>query len=177
MTYAELIRRRESCRDYADRPVEKEKIVECLEAARLAPSACNSQPWSYIAVLNREKAKAIAKATQGMGMNRFTDRCPAFVIVTEEPANILSWLGGTVKKQRYALIDVGLSVSQFCYTACELGLSTCILGWFDDTALKKIVDVPEGKTIRLVIAVGYAATDKIRPKQRKTLSEISQIIE
>ena len=81
MDFMELALRRESCRDFSEKPVEKEKLEAVMQAARLAPSACNSQPWSFTAVTGARTAKAVAKCLQGMGMNKFTDRCPAFIVV------------------------------------------------------------------------------------------------
>ncbi|HEX3026549.1 MAG TPA: nitroreductase family protein, partial [Clostridia bacterium] len=79
-TFFDLINQRESCRNYADKPVEKEKLIACVEAARIAPSACNSQPWSYVVVNNRVLSSKVAKCLQGAGMNKFTDQCPAFIV-------------------------------------------------------------------------------------------------
>jgi len=174
MEFFELIQKRESCRSYKDTPVENEKLHRCIEAARLSPSACNSQPWRYIVVNDPELRPKIAKCVQDMGMNKFTNECPAFAVVLEVEANVLSRLGGKVKNQKFAPIDIGLSVAHFCLEATDLGLSTCILGWLNEDKLREVLEIPKDERVRLVLAVGYAANDTIRPKQRKPVEEIAE---
>mgnify|MGYP002572525196 CR=1 FL=1 len=131
--YFELVSSRESCRNYnPDRRPTREQLVKCIQTAQLAPSACNSQPWSYIVVNDPEKSPLVAAATQTAGLNKFTNNCPAFVIVCEEDAYLI---GGKEPNQKYAHIDIGLSVSQLCYAATQQGLSTCIMGSFDQKML------------------------------------------
>ena len=168
--FFELVSARESCRSYADKPVEKEKLVKCIEAARLSPSACNSQPWSFYVVNGGKKRDETAACVQGMGMNKFTDKAPAFIIVCEEKANLSAKLGGAVKDNHFAPIDIGLAVAHICYAATEQGLSTCILGWLDNKKLSRVMGAQ--KRVRVVVAVGYAADCTLREKKRKTLDEI-----
>ena len=175
--FFELISKRESCRSYSDKRVTKDDLVKCIEAARLAPSACNSQPWSFVVVNSEEKSPQVAKCTQGMGMNKFTDDAPAFIVVCEESANLSSNLGGIIKNQHYAKGDVGIAVASICYAATELGLSTCILGWFEEKKLIELLSLPKNKRIRLVISVGFAKNDNIREKKRKSMDEIMTYID
>ena len=176
MDFIELAAKRESCRDYSDTPVEKEKLNLCVEAARLAPSACNSQPWTMLIALTPEKLEQAAKAAQELGMNRFIGKAPVIAIVVEEKTNISSKFGGALKDQQYAQTDIGLAVAHFCLEATQQGLSTCIIGWFNETQLKKDFDIPESKRVRLLIAVGYAANDRLREKKRRSVQEIAQFI-
>lgn len=172
--YLALVQQRESCRDYnPDKPVEKEKILACLEAARLAPSACNSQPWHYTVVTNAEQCKALRPMLQGVVPNKFVNDCPAFIIVSETPAGAAATIGGRMQKQHYALTDIGLSVSQLCLTATTLGLSSCILGYFHEKEIKEQFKLPAVYRVRLVISLGYAKKEGLRKKIRKELSEIS----
>lgn len=174
MDVFECLERRESCRDYdPDRPVEREKLVRCIEAARLAPSACNSQPWRYLVVRNGESCEALRPMLQGMGMNAFVKDCPAFIVVTETPAGAAASVGGKLKDQYYALTDIGLSVSQLCLAATAQGLGTCILGWFDEKKIKEYFDLPKAHRVRLVLCIGYAKKDSLRKKQRKDIGDIS----
>jgi len=174
--FLELAARRESCRDYADVPVEREKLERCLEAARLAPSACNSQPWTMILALTPEKLTQAAQAAQELGMNRFIGKAPVIAIVVEEKTNISSKFGGALKDQQYAQTDIGLATAHFCLEATQQGLSTCIIGWFNEPQLKKDFDIPESKRVRLLIAVGYAANDRLREKKRRPLNEIARFV-
>ena len=172
--YFELVSSRESCRNYnPDRRPTREQLVKCIQTAQLAPSACNSQPWSYIVVNDPEKSPLVAAATQTAGLNKFTNNCPAFVIVCEEDAYLI---GGKEPNQKYAHIDIGLSVSQLCYAATQQGLSTCIMGPFDQKMLLESLGITEPKRVLLVVAVGYAATDALRPKKRKPLDEVMTYI-
>ncbi|NLX93315.1 MAG: NAD(P)H nitroreductase [Clostridiales bacterium] len=174
--FFELIAKRESCRNYSEKKVEREKLEKCIEAARLAPSACNSQPWSFTAVDSPEFAPQVAKCLQEMGMNKFTDNCPAFVIIAEEKATLSARVGGKVKNQDYAPIDIGLATAQLCLAATDQGLSTCIMGWFNESKLKELLDISKEKRIRLVIAVGYAVDEELRQKSRKSLEDIARFM-
>lgn len=170
------IQARESCRQYSDRPVEREKLLQCLEAARLAPSACNSQPWRFVAVTTPELAVQLAPLTQRLGLNRFADQVGTFVVVCEQPAYLSAKITERQPNQKYAQMDVGIAVAHFCLAATSLGLSTCILGMFSEERVRALLAIPEESTIRLILAVGYAATDTLRAKKRKPLEEIAQIL-
>ena len=169
--FFELVAKRESCRAYLEKEVEKEKLIRCIEAARLSPSACNSQPWSFV-VATGEKGKEVAKCTQKSGINKFTENCPAFIVITEEQARLSSRIASVLSSQHYAQIDIGLVTAHICYAATEQRLSTCILGWFDEKKLAEVVGIPNSKRIRLVISIGYAENDSLREKKRKPLEEI-----
>lgn len=173
-----LIERRESCRDFDPaRPVEREKLDQLLEAARIAPSARNSQPWRFLAVLNAALLEKLRPTTQGQGMNAFVSNAPVLVAVAEEAQDAVAAIGARIKRQDFRSVDIGLATSQLCLAATSLGLSTCILGWFDEDEVKRLLDVPQNRRVRLIIAVGYARTDAHREKKRKPLSEMSCVIE
>lgn len=174
--FFELSAKRESCRNFAEKPVETTLLRRCVEAARLAPSACNSQPWSFTVVNNMELSPKVAKALQELGMNKFTDKCPAFIVITEERANLTARVGGKVKSQEYASVDIGIATAHLVLAAAELGLSTCIIGMFNESKLKELLAIPKAKRIRLAVAIGYAANDKLREKNRKKLEDIAQFL-
>jgi nitroreductase len=177
-TYLELVKKRESCRDFDPaRPVEREKLERCAEAAWLAPSACNSQPWRYLIVTNPELAEKLKPMMQDLGMNKFVDKCPAFVVVLEEPTRLKVSVSQRFKDQDFAPIDLGLSASQFCYEATEQGLSTCIIGWHNESKIKALFDIGKNSRVRLVLCVGYAATDKLREKKRKPIGDVIKYYE
>lgn len=175
--YFDLIQSRESCRNYAEKPVEKEKLLACIEAARIAPSACNSQPWSFVVVNNPELSPKTAKCLQDGGMNKFTENCPAFIVVIEEQATLKSRVGGAIKHQDFRSIDIGLATAHLCLAATEQGLSSCIMGWLNENKLKELLSIPKSKRIRLVVSVGYAADGKLRTKVRKSMDEIVRFID
>lgn len=172
--FTELVQKRQSVRGYDGRPVEKEKIEMCLEAARLAPSACNAQPWKFIVVDNPEFKNRIADCTvtRMVPMNHFTKQAPVHVVVVMEKPNISSKLGEIIRNKPFTLIDVGIASIQFCLQATAQGLGTCMLGWFNEKKVKKILNIPSSLRAVLIITVGYPANNEIREKRRKNITEI-----
>ncbi len=171
MNFMEIANARQSCRSYdEERSVEWEKIQCVLEAARLAPSACNAQPY-FFTVCQGETAKQVAQATQGMGMNRFATQAPVMVVVSEEANNQTAAVGVKVKSNDYRSIDIGIATAYLTAEAAAQGLGSCILGWFDEGKVRKICGL--NTSVRLVIALGYAkADDQLRPKKRKDLESL-----
>ena len=169
--FFDLILRRESCRRYAPRPVEREKVEACLKAARLSPSACNSQPWHFYAADDPATVARIAEAVSEMGGNSFSGEVPVFVVVTEEPAKLSERVAASFESQAFAQIDVGLATAHFVLAAAEQGLGSCILGWFDPEKLHDALSLPERSRVRLVLCLGYPADGTPRPKMRKEPDE------
>lgn len=169
----ELFEKRQSCRNFdGDRAVEKEKLQRIMENVALAPSACNSQPYTFTVVREDGLVKEVAKTTQRLGMNKHCGAARAFIVINEENAGILAKTAGRVKDQQYAEIDIGIAAAHLILSAEEEGLSTCMIGWFEEEKLKELLGIAEGKRIRLVVAVGYAAAgDVIRAKKRKPLEK------
>ena len=176
MDFMEIAKQRQSCRSYdPDRPVEEEKLKRILECGILAPSACNGQPYR-ITVCKGESARQIAKATQGMGMNRFADDAPVMLVISEAPYVKTAALGAKLKKNDYRSIDIGILSAYLTAQAATEGLGSCILGWLDDERIRAIcgLDSP----VRLVITLGYAkADDPLRPKKRKRADELIRVVE
>lgn len=171
MNFTEIALARQSCRSYAaDRAVEQEKLNAVLEAARLAPSACNGQPY-HLTVCHGELAKEVAKATMGMGMNKFASDAPVQIVISEKPYVASAALGAKAKGNDYRSIDIGIAVAYLTAEATAQGLSTCILGWFDDAKIRQLCDIDGA--VRLVVTLGYAKEgDPLRNKKRKSLDEL-----
>ena len=170
MNFTEIALTRQSCRSYDEtREVEQEKLDSVLEAARLAPSACNSQPYHFT-VCRGQAAKEVAAATQGMGMNNFSSQAPVLIVISEAPYNKSAALGAKVKGNDYRSIDIGITTAYLTAEATAQGLSTCILGWFDDDKVRKICGIDQ--SVRLVITLGYAKDEALRNKKRKDISEL-----
>lgn len=171
MNFTELIITRQSCRQYdSSRSVEKEKLDRILESARLSPSARNRQPY-HITVCTGESAKKVAKATQGMERNLFTSDAPVMIVISEEPYIKDNNPDSPLKRNKYCSIDIGILSAYITAQATELGLGTCILGWFDDDKVREICKLDDH--VRLVISLGYAkADDPLREKKRKSLDEL-----
>ena len=176
--YFDLIARRESCRNFdPNRPVEKEKLQRCAEAAWIAPSACNGQPWKYLIVTNPELNEKLRPLMMELGMNKFVKNCPAFAVVLEENTILKVSLSQKLKDQDFAPIDVAFSCSQFCYAATEQGLSTCIIGWHNEQKIRELFGLPKTTRVRLILAIGYAADETLRKKQRKPIDDVIRFYE
>lgn len=172
-SFLELVQSRQSDRSYQDKPVEKEKIERILEVARLAPSACNAQPWKFIVVTDPEKRMQVADAMASklLSMNHFTKQAPVQLVLVEENANFTSTVGGWATKKHYPHIDLGIVASHVCLAAAEEGLGSCIIGWCDEKKVQKALDIPKNKRVMLVILIGYS-NQQPREKKRKEINEI-----
>ncbi len=171
MNFNEIANNRQSCRSYDNsRPVEQEKLDAILNSARLAPSACNGQPYR-ITVCTGDTAKTVAKATQGMGMNRFASDAPIQLVISEQPYVKSAAVGAKLKHNDYRSIDIGIVSAYITAEAAAQGLGSCILGWFDNDKIKSVCKL--SGDVRLVICIGYAkADDKLRDKKRKDLDDL-----
>jgi len=173
--FQQLIRLRQSVRKYTPKKVEEDKLGLCLEAARLAPSASNSQPWSFVVVDDPELLKNVGKASKGpLGtFNNFVTSAPVIIVLVIEKPPVLTELGGRLKKKEYPLIDIGIAADHFCLQAASLGLGTCMLGWFDEAEIKRLLSIPASKTIGLLITLGYSPEGYLlRQKQRKSYEKV-----
>ena len=176
MNFTEIAENRQSCRSYdPTRPVEQEKLERILESARLAPSACNGQPY-HITVCKGTAAQQVAKAAQGLGMNKFAYDSPILLVLSEKPYVATAAMGARLKKNDYRSIDIGIEAAYITAEAAAQGLGTCILGWLDSDAICKICGL--GEPVRLVITLGYAKEgDPLRKKKRKDMDELVSIVE
>jgi len=171
MNFLEIANARQSCRSYDEgREVEQEKLEKILEAARLAPSACNGQPYK-ITVCRGEAAKDVALNCRGLGMNKFAVQAPACIVVSEMPYVKSAAMGAKVKNNDYRSIDIGIVTAYLTAEATAQGLSTCILGWLDDSKIRETCGL--SYPVRLVITLGYAKEgDVLRKKVRKELDAL-----
>ncbi len=170
-----LIRKRQSTRKFSDKPIAKEHILKCIEAARLAPSASNAQPWKFIVVDTAEKRARIAKYTyEKIGFfNKFTSRAQCFVVITLEKQKLITRLGKRIKGIDWELIDIGIAAQHLCLQAEELGIGSCMIGWYSEKPVKELLQIPHNKKVALIIALGYPVEGyKIRKKIRKPLKEV-----
>ena len=169
MDFLEIANCRQSCRAYEEgREVEQQKLDAILEAVRLAPSACNGQPY-HISVCRGETAKAVAKATQGMGINKFATQAPVLLVISEENYTKSAAMGAKLKNNDYRSIDIGIAAAYLTAEAAAQGLGTCILGWLDDGKIRGICGLSH--PVRLVVTLGYPA-DSPRVKKRKDLDAL-----
>lgn len=172
--FLNLVKKRFSCRKFiAGKKIEKELILTCIEAARLAPSASNSQPWKYVVIENDKIKQEVVKCLSigPTKFNQFAGDASNIIVVVEEPKNLELTIGQAILGRSFADFDIGLSVMQFCLQATELGLATCILGIFDEKSIKRILKIPKNKKIVVIIALGYPDQEATE-KKRKDIDKI-----
>ena len=174
--FSELCLRRQSCRNFSAAPVEHEKLLKCVDAGHLAPSACNSQPWSFVVVETPDIVSEVAKCGQQIKMNPFLTTATAFIVVLEEHAVLNASIRNILDSQYFAKGDLGAATVQICLEAETQGLGTCIIGIYNREGLCKLLNIPIEKQFAALIAVGYPADDKIRVKQRKPIDEITRFV-
>lgn len=175
MNFTEIAQKRQSCRSYdPKREVEAEKLLCILESARLSPSACNGQPY-HITVCKGESARRVAKATEGVGINKFATDAPIMLVISEMPYVKTAALGAKLKNNDYRSIDIGILAAYITAEAEAQGLGSCILGWLDDKKIRQICGLDGA--VRLVITLGYASDDALRAKKRKRADELISFME
>lgn len=175
MEFIELVKKRQSVRSYISKPVPRHIIEKCIESARLAPSACNSQPWKFIVIDDLSlKNKIYSKACSGIYRvtARFVDEAPVLIVVIREKSNYAAKVGSFFRNIQYSLIDSGIACENLILQAAECGVGTCLIGWFNEKAIKDVLMIPEDLDVDLIISMGYPKEDKIRKKTRKTLSQV-----
>ena len=175
MDFSQLITVRQSVRKYANRPVPEETLDRLVEAVRLSPSASNSQPWRLILVTDPALRDRVARATFSrlVSFNRFAPQAPVLAVLVVEKPKVITQIGGRLKDRDFPLIDIGIAAAHFCLQAADLGLGTCMLGWFDEAVIRELLHIPASRRIGLVITLGYPADDdRLRPKIRKSVAEI-----
>lgn len=179
-TLLDLIRWRRSIRRFRDTPIEMTVIRDILEAARWAPSSNNTQPWHFVVVRSRERISRIARAVP-LGptrINTWMAKAPLIMAVCGKPAALSHKLGEIIDKD-YHRIDVAISVSHLVLEATEKGVGTCIVGWFHKKKVGKILMIPRGMEVVLLVVMGYpekgedegAGIGGIPPRPRRPLDE------
>ncbi len=139
MNFTEIAETRQSCRNYDPaRPVEREKLDAILASARLAPSACNGQPY-YISVCRGEAAAKVAKAVQGMGMNKFASDAPILLVISEKPYVRSAAVGAKLKKNDYRSIDIGILSAYITAEAAAQGSApVSSAGWTTRLSVRSV---------------------------------------
>jgi nitroreductase len=175
MTLDEIIQSRRSIRRYSPQPVEREKILACLEAARLAPSAENVQPWRFLVIDEPELKNQVAKeAFSGVySTSRFAAGAPVLVLMLAKLDLLANSLGRFVQGTQFYLLDLGIAGEHFVLKAEEQGLGTCWIGWFNLRAVRKLLAIPKKYRLVAMLSVGYPASRPVKPRSRKELQEVA----
>ncbi|MEG2291035.1 MAG: nitroreductase family protein [Clostridium sp.] len=174
MKFFELVKNRQSVRNYKNAEVDRVLIENIVEGARLSPSACNSQPWKFIIVDNSKVREELVKSIYDplIGMNKFALAAPVFIVVVAERRNLASGIGAKIKGIDYTSLDIGIACEHICLGASELGLGTCMIGWFKEKGIKDTLLIPKNKEVKLIISLGYSENDEVRNKVRKSKEDI-----
>ena len=176
MDFLELARARRSVRRFRDEPVPEELVRRLVEAAAEAPSACNSQPWHFVAVVDPALRAQVAAACTSplVPINKFVPSAPMLVVQVGLIPNPLSMLGGLVKNKRFVSTDNGIAAAHFCLAATGLGLGTCVLGWFDEKRIRRLLQIPATYRVELVHCVGWPQGD-VRKARRKPFGQVYSV--
>ena len=171
--FLELVKARQSDRAYEPgRKIARDVLERIVEAARLAPSACNGQPWHFTVITEEGLLKEVAAATASLGMNKFAKDASALVLITHEATNITSRLGCGIKDKDFPMMDLGIASAYMTLAAESDGIGSCILGWFDEKKIKELVGIPRSKRLMLIVTLGYAA----KPKHNKVRKEWDKVV-
>ncbi len=177
--FLELVKKRWSCRDYSEAPVPEESITNCLEAARLAPSACNKQPWRFMIVKDCELRKKLCSEGLLPGLPMpWIKNAPVIVVLCAETSVLTHVIAPIISKVQYHLIDIGIAGEHFVLAAEAQGLATCWIGWFNGKRVRKILNLPRSLEVLSLISLGYPANSS-EPKNemnRMKIEEISKTI-
>lgn len=163
MTFLELTKKRYSCRNYQDRPVERELLDYIFECVRLAPSAVNRQPWKFRLVEDRSQREKLQQCYQREWFNT----APVYVI-----ASVLheqEWVRSDGK--HHGDIDIAIAVEHLCLAATEQGLGSCWVCNFDAALCSELFSLPANEEPAVLIPIGYPAVEPTE-KKRKELDEI-----
>lgn len=173
-SFLELARKRRSIRKYLDKPIEREKLKLCLEAARLSPSACNSQPYKFIVIDDKTiKDNLSNKVFSGIySMTKFAALAPALVILVFQKQKLSARLGNKVQNIDFKYVDIGIAAEHFVLQAEELGLGTCHIGWFNKKRAAKILKMPEDSRAELMISIGYP-DESPKERAKKNFNDIT----
>jgi nitroreductase len=176
MTFAELVKTRHSIRSYLGKPVEREKILACLEAARLAPSASNTQPWHFVVADDPAlRQKLCGEAFSGIfSTMRFPREAPVLVAAVAKPPTPGMRAGNAFLRTNFGFVDMGIAIEHFVLQAAELGLGTCWMGMFDEGKVKKTLGIPRGHKVVAMLTLGYFDRSSAqKPHHRQALEQMS----
>jgi nitroreductase len=176
MSIAEVIAKRRSCRSYREDPVSREDIEKILEAARLAPSACNQQPWRFAVVTDADRKREIIEHGFRIGIKMdWALRAPVLIVLGMKRSLIVHKAAVKVSKIDYPWMDIGIAGEHLVLQAEEMGLGTCWIGWVKPRRVRAILDWPKEIYPAAVITLGWPEDPANPPKARprKGLSEIT----
>ncbi len=163
--FSELIRQRFSVRAYTNREVEKEKLLQVLDAGRMAPSAANLQPWHFVVVSDHKKREEVCTCYKGAWLSQ----APVIIVICSDKAQ--SWKRSFDGKDS-SDIDAAIAIDHMTLMATELGLGTCWICHFNTRLCSELLKIPRQLEVVALLPLGYPAAGASE-KKRKPLSAIS----
>lgn len=172
--FQQLVRNRRSIRKYLEKSVEREKVLICLEAARMAPSADHVQPWRFLVIDNPEVKKNFSdEVFSGIySSSKFAGKAPVIIVMLAKLDVIANRIGKQIQGIHFYFIDMGIAGEHIVLQAEELGLGTCWIGWFSTKKTRKLLNIPRKYKIVSLMSMGYYEKRPSKEKKRKTLDEI-----
>jgi len=154
-TFLKLLQRRRSVRRYRRQAVEAEKVALILESARLAPSACNQQPWHIVTVNRPPLIRELAQcAPFGTRINKWMADAPLVFVLCAHPHPLVHQAAQWIDKDCHRL-DVAIAGEHMSLMATELGLGTCWIGWFSHKKIRRLLHIPDTYNILALLVAGY----------------------
>ena len=166
MTVLDVIRERGSVRRYEDRSIPKDVLGKVLEAARLAQSAANRQPWEFVVIQKRDIKRKLASASE-----MFVGEAAAVIACIAHPENC-----GHVGSLDSFLVDVAIAVENMALVSWELGLGSCWIGAYDEDKVKQLLGIPESLRVVSLLSLGYPAEKPASQTIRQRRKPLAQII-
>ncbi|MFC2167873.1 nitroreductase family protein [Acidobacteriota bacterium] len=174
-SFLNLVQNRRSIRKYLEKPVEREKVLSCLEAARMAPSADFVQPWRFLVIDEPELKKRFTdEVFSGIySKTKFAAKAPVIIVMLAKLDVVANRIGKQIQGIHFYFIDMGIAGEHIVLQAEDLGLGTCWIGWFSTRKTRKMLKIPKKYKIVSLISLGYCESRPSKEKQRKSLTEIS----
>ena len=175
--FIDLVRHRTSCRSYEPKPVPREHLELMLEAARLAPSACNKQPWRFAVVEDEALRMLLINDTFLAGIPmKWATHAGAIIALGMEKSAITHRIAPKISGVDYPLLDLGIAGEHLVLQAEELGLGTCWIGWIKPKEVRRIVGWPRSIEAVSLITVGWPSSEDRTPRPRLDADAISKWI-
>ena len=173
--FEKLVKQRQSCRDFSDKEIEKEKLDKIIDTARLAPSACNSQPWKMVVVTKKDNVNTVCECLQEKGHNKFLSGAKAYIAVVNKNAKLKDTIESKFDRNRFVKYDVGELIAYITLTAKSLGIDSCIIGWMNEEKLYSVLGLEDNEKCEIVVALGYSDIPT-REKIRKDRADVVKFL-
>lgn len=168
--FTQLCQQRRSCRHFTGELLPREMVIDCIEAALMAPSACAGYPVRWFVTCDREKIVSLTREAMGRAIpNRWLVNAGAVAALAMEPS-LLPRLGARISGIQYADMDTGIAGEHLVLRATELGLGSCWIGWFNEKGVRRILDIPTHMPVRALIALGWPQRH-LAPARKKVISK------